>query len=124
MTAPLLSFDTSRTKEREIVRIDGVDHELLRPGSAKVTQILRIEQLRKQVLDLQHKDDLTDDDVERVSRALDDLARIILPASDDVHARLGDMHRIALLTTWVQLRQRDKPADKPAAARRRKRARR
>lgn len=105
MNSVILTLEPAVGADRLFVKIAGESYELLQPATATAGQILRIEALRGQLAALKSDTVLSDEDADTFGDLLGRLVRILLPtADDDVHASLGDVHRLAIVSAYVEAR--------------------
>jgi ribosomal protein S13 len=111
MAEPILSLDT--LAEQRSVRIDGVDYPLRSPGQVSLVAYHKIGRHSRDIarmLDETSAADLSDDQVERLSKALSEAVTLMLDAPTEVLARLSDTHRLSILNCFTPT-----PAPSPAA---------
>ncbi len=99
-TTPLLDLTT--LVERPFIRIDGESYDLFDPGEMSPLQFHRI-MLKAEELQSIDSTAAGEPELERVAKLLDDLCRLVLIAPDEVHARLKDRHRRAVLASFSVL---------------------
>lgn len=99
-TAPLLDLTT--LIERPFVQIDGQRYDLVDAGEMSPLDFHR---LMRKLGEIQAIDPMTTDEAEltRIAKLWDDLCRQILLAPDEIHARLKDHHRTAILRAFTKL---------------------
>jgi hypothetical protein len=100
---PILALDT--LVERRTVRIDGVEHELMNVGELSLLTYHQIGKDSARIDELRSVSDLTDDQVIEFAGLLDKLCRRLLLAPDEVHARLTDPHRLAVVHAFSSLQR-------------------
>lgn len=99
---PLLDLNTFL--ERATVRLrseahpDGVDYELRNPGELTLLERVKVS---KQAPALASFGD--ENAVAELSKVLDEVCRIVLIAPDDMHARLTDHMRLAIVLAFIEL---------------------
>jgi len=112
MAEPILNLNT--LVDRRVVRIDGKDYELIASGELSLLDYHRIGRQSGRVEELMTRsEDLSDAEVQELSRMLKDLCCLILRAPEELHARLNDLHRLAVIQAFSNL-QRDQKKAAPA----------
>lgn len=102
--------------EREHVRINFVTggktesrtFELVNPGELSILDYHRLGKRVEMVQELTRKatdapESMTDEDMKQLVGILDLVTRTILVADDEVHRRIGDHQRIAIIQTFTAL---------------------
>ena len=97
---PLLDLTT--LVERPFIRIDGQRYDLV---DARELSPLDFHRLMRKLGEIQAIDPTTADEAEltRLAKLWDELCRSILIAPDEIHARLKDHHRTAIIRAFTQL---------------------
>ena len=129
MSSPILDISTAPAEVLH-VSLDGKLYELTHPRAMRMGDMVRVEALRRALLSLQILDDaqtLTPEQEATIESTLDQIVRVLLKAPDDVHARLGDAIRLAIVGKYVELKDTPAPpaalAPRVSPARRKGRAR-
>ncbi|MGD9906429.1 MAG: hypothetical protein AB7U83_23420 [Vicinamibacterales bacterium] len=96
---PILELDTRVQPDLSYVRIDGADYALMHPVLFGLAEHVRL------IRDGERVDRLSataETDAERaeLSQLLDAIVRRIVKAPDDVHQRLVDPHRLAIVAAY------------------------
>jgi len=116
-TQPLLDLTT--LVERPFIRIDGEKYDLVTAGEMSPLDFHR---LMRRIQEIQAVDPSTAGEPElvRVAKLWDELCRSVLLAPDDIHVRLKDHHRTAILRAFTELQHEEAAArarsDEAAAA--------
>lgn len=87
------------------VRIDGELYSLRSVMELPLIPAQRLETHARRIGQILAQDATAPDDEALASRLLDDSCRIVLDAPPEVHARLTDTLRLAILNAFSQLRQ-------------------
>lgn len=111
MAEPVLSLDTF--VEHRVVRIDGKDYDLVNAGELSVLENHRLAKRAARAKELVEAED--EAQVAELGAVLDWLCRLVLRAPDEVHQRLTETHRLAIVQTFTQLQRVNVPAAAPAA---------
>jgi hypothetical protein len=104
--------------ERPLIAIDGQGYEMALPEDFGLLELGRLERLRSTVSGIMaRKDGFTEDDAQKMARALDEFTGMVLPSLPaDVRARLRDSQRLAILEAFLQAAEaRGKPLPQRAA---------
>jgi hypothetical protein len=101
-TTPLLDLKTQA--ETAVIEIDGSQYPLLSAMQLPLAPYMRTESRSAQLYALIEKTDRTADDDATMSRLMDQCCRDVLGAPDEVHAKLTDVQRLAVLNVFGQLR--------------------
>jgi hypothetical protein len=95
-------LDLTTLYERDTIRIDGTPYELRSPAEFTILEYLRIGKRGQALQALQGKfGEITEDEVAQLSSALDEACRLVLIAPDEVHAKLRDHHRQAIIGAFT-----------------------
>jgi hypothetical protein len=99
-TEPLLDLTT--LVERPFISIDGQKYELVTAGEMSPLDFHR---LMRRIQEIQAVEPSTAGEPElvRVAKLWDELCRSVLLAPDDIHTKLKDHHRTAILRAFTQL---------------------
>jgi hypothetical protein len=103
MSKPLLDLDT---QERDVIAIDGKQYEILQPDDFGLADLAAIRRAYRTVVSVQGKseDDLTDDDIEQLGKALDAVTQKVIPDMPaEVLARLRDGQKLQIVATFTKL---------------------
>lgn len=111
MPPPLVLVTSLEPAPRPVVVIDGESHQLAAPEDLTVVQIKDLERLGLLLM----KADTTPEEAAEADRRLLSVCRAILPASDEVHARLKPFQRLQVLTSFTTLRPRQTTSPKAGA---------
>ncbi len=113
---PLLTLDT--LSERQIVRINGEDYELRNAGELSILAYHRLGQKSERVGELLNVDEPTEQQVTTLRAILDELAREILVAPDEVYKLLRDLDKMRLVQAFNATAEEGAPTaedeDEPA----------
>ena len=113
--APLLTLDT--LVDRRTVVIDGTPYDLLNAGEMSILDYHRIGKMGAKVEEMMNADDLDEAQVVILKKTLDALCRALLVAPDEVHVKLSDNHRLAVVGVFTDLdRELMEPATRDAVA--------
>lgn len=110
-TEPVLDLNT--LVERSTIRIDGKLYELKNAGELSLLDYQRVVRCGVEIRDKLKRDEdaeLSDAEVTAGSKSLDSLCRLILVAPTEVHDRLQDGHRIAIMKVFTGLQRPAAPA--------------
>jgi hypothetical protein len=115
MAKPILSISTL-VEPRDFVTIDGTPYELRRPGELTLLEQLRLGRRGQELEALKVSLDTGDpgeEDIQTLLALLDEMCRLVLLAPAEIHARLSDAQKQAIVQAFM-LPQRETAA--PAAA--------
>lgn len=101
--APLL--DLSTFTERPTIIIDGEQYELHNPEEFSVLDYQRIASDGRKLARLIDADELDEEQAVELRTVLDRTTRRLLIAPEEVHAKLGDMHRVAIARAFTSLQR-------------------
>ena len=101
--SPLLTLDS--LTEYPTVVIDDVQYALTPPDCLPILGYHRIHRLGPRLFELFGKIDvdLTEAEGQELEQILDQLCRVVLQAPADIHARLTDVHRMAIYEAFLGL---------------------
>lgn len=101
---PVLNLTT--TVEKLHVRIDGVPHYFKGPDALTLVQHLRMEKISPRIAELlkvAEAGTIAADAEQDLHALLDEACRMVVEASEAVHARLTDVHRTAIVWAFLTL---------------------
>lgn len=103
MTTPIL--DLATLIERPIISIDGHDYALLSHDELSVVDLHRLQTSGRRIDALMEKDDeLSEGDARELARLVRETSdRVMIGVPEDVRAKLGDSHRLAVLEVFTKL---------------------
>jgi hypothetical protein len=98
---PLLNLDTLTT--RPIIRIDGAPYEMRVPEELSIVDYHRLSRQGQRLDGLMSAPTLRPEEEQELATILDKLCHTILEAPEATHAKLGDIHRLAIARTFTPL---------------------
>jgi len=115
MTTPNALLELTSVLDRPFITFDGVRCELRQPEEFSVVDYQKLSRKGKRLDLLMNGGDLSDDEERELGGLMSAIVKTILIAGDDVHAKLNDVHRLAIVRTFMQLQQASlEPAGAPA----------
>jgi hypothetical protein len=109
MAEPILDINTF--VEHRTVRIDGVDYDLVNAGELSALDNHRLSKRAARAKELVEAED--EAQVLELGEHLDWLCRLVLRAPDEIHKRLTETHRLAIVQSFTDL-QRESVTAAPA----------
>jgi hypothetical protein len=100
-TTPLLNFST--LLEGPIVGIDGERYHVRHPDGMCLGDFKRVELAAPRMAALTQAPSLTPAESKELSQVLDTLCRVVLDAPAEVHDRLHESQRVAILNLFMRL---------------------
>lgn len=102
MATPIFTLDT--ITPRDAVAIDGVNYELRRSTELSVLEHARLRRLspRYDVL-IDREENLSDEEAVELSSVLSDICAVVLKAPSEVLAKLTDVQRLLIVSTFIAL---------------------
>lgn len=94
-------LELSTLVDRDTVVINGEEFDLRAPAEFSILEFHRIGKRAASLSALQAKDGLTDDEIGELSSVLDELCRLVLVAPDEVHLKLREGHKQAILGAFT-----------------------
>jgi len=101
MAPPIRILDLDSLANKPVVVIDGTDYLLLTPQLLPPLDSYRLKQYGDRIEELRVKKPLTEDDEREMVKLLDQMCRLVLIAPEDVHAKLLDRQRTAVLEGFL-----------------------
>lgn len=101
---PVLNLDELAVRSYHVL-VDGKPYWLRNPGELSIDQSRRlaIQQTRHDAISTRELHEISDQEAKELVGLLDQMCRAILDAPDDVHDRLTDAQRKAVIMTFVAL---------------------
>src|SRR5688500_16166781 len=97
-------LDLSTLVDPTHAQIDGAFYVLRHPESLSLFQLKRVETYMPRIGALLQQDHNTAEEEAEVARLLDVVCRDVLDAPPEVHARLSDVQRLAIVDAFTKLR--------------------
>lgn len=100
---PLLNLDTF--VDRQFVRIDGEPFDIRNHDELSLVDYRRVERWGRQLDVLWALDEPTKEQEQQISHLLDLICQKVIDAPAEVHAKLTDIHRMAIAKAFTELRR-------------------
>jgi len=111
--ANILNLDT--LTERHTVTVDGVPHDILNPGQLSILDTHNAQKWAARVREISKDlENISDEAVQEMGQHLDRFCRLVMLAPPEVHDRLTDNQRLAVMAVFTELQRGMLPA--PAGA--------
>jgi len=110
-------LELSTLTERSTVTIDGKAYELINPEGLSIVDTNRVGKWGMRVQELYRDlENRSEEEIQELASLLDRLCRLLLPAPDEVHARLTDNQRLSVATVFIALQRGTLPVAAEAKA--------